>query len=53
MDIIENMNGQEQSREDPDETVWMHRLILTFTIRMQYELIITHIKDFFVSTFSG
>ena len=32
---IEYINGQEQSREDPNETVRMHRLILTFAIRMQ------------------
>ena len=35
MATIEYMNGQEQSREDPDETVRMHRLSLTFAIRMQ------------------
>ena len=49
MDTIEYMNRQEQSREDPDETVRMHRLSLTFAIRMQQELI-TLIKDFFVLT---
>ena len=32
MYTIEYMNRQEQSREDPDETVRMHRLILTFAI---------------------
>ena len=35
MNTIEYMNGQEQIREDPDETVRIHRLILTFTIRLQ------------------
>ena len=34
-DTIEYMNRQEQSREDPDETVRMHRLNLTFPIQMQ------------------
>ena len=29
------MYGQKQSREDPDETVHMHKLILTVVIRMQ------------------
>ena len=38
MDTIEHMNGQQQSRKDPDETVRMHRLILTFAIRIQLEL---------------
>ena len=35
MDIIEYMNGQEQSRENPNEILQMHRLSLTFVIRMQ------------------
>ena len=37
MNTIENtcMNGQKQSRKDPDETVWMHRLILRFVVRTQ------------------
>ena len=35
MHTIEYINGQEQSREDPDKTVRMHRFILTFAIRMQ------------------
>ena len=35
MDTIEYMNGQKQSRKDPDETVRMHTLILIFAIRMQ------------------
>ena len=52
MDTIEYMNGQEQFREDPAEIVQMHRLVLTFTIRIQQELIITCVKDFFVLTFS-
>ena len=37
-DTIEYMNRQGQSREDPDETMRMHRLSLTFAIRMQYAL---------------
>ena len=52
MDTIEYMNGQEQSREDPDGTVQMKRLILSFAIWMQLELIITRVKHFFVLTFS-
>ena len=35
LDTIKYMNGQELFREDPDETVRMHRLILTLAIRMQ------------------
>ena len=34
-DTKEYMNTQEQSREDPDDTVRMHRLSLTIAIRMQ------------------
>ena len=49
MDTIEYSNGQEQFREDPDETV--HWLILTFIIRMQKELI-TRVKDFIILTLS-
>ena len=44
MDTIEGISGQEQSREDPDETMRMHMLILTFAIRMQYEFIITRVQ---------
>ena len=51
MDTIKYMNGKEQSREDPYETLQMHRLILTFAIRMQ-ELVITRVRDLFVLTFS-
>ena len=35
MKTIKYMNGHNQSREEPDETVRMHRLILTFAVRMQ------------------
>ena len=38
MDTIEYMDGQQQFRKDPDETVCMHRLILT-DIPMQYEFV--------------
>ena len=34
-DTIEYKNKQEQSREESDETVRVHRLSLTFAIRMQ------------------
>ena len=33
IDTIEYMNGWEQSTEDPDETVQMHRLTFTFQIQ--------------------
>ena len=33
IDTIEYMNGREQSTEDPDETVQMHRLTFTFQIQ--------------------
>ena len=35
MDTIEHMNEQQQPRKDSDKTVRMHRLILTFAIRIQ------------------